>query len=257
MKPTSICFLILAVLSALISTTQAFAEPHRVVRITTGEWPPYTSEHMPFHGVASQIIAEAFAEIDVVAEFEFFPWTRAMKIARDGRWDATSIWFDTEERREKFFFSDPIIIATNSFFFLKGSDFDWHDFGDLAKFRIGGTFEYSYGREFDAAEAKGVFQTQRSRSDEAGLQNLLKGRIDVFPGERMVTYEQISATFSKEEAALITHHPKPISVQPLYLLFSKLVTGNEYKLELFNKGLKRLKESGRYDQIVSEALAGE
>lgn len=254
LKLPDLCLRTCAALLLLMGTTQAFAEPQRIVRITTGEWPPYTSENMPFYGVASHVITEAFAQVDIVAIYSFFPWARAMKVARDGDWDATSIWFDTKERRENFFYSEPIITGTNSFFYLKDSDFDWHNFNDLAKFRIGGTLEYSYGKEFDDAEAKGVFHTQRSRSDVAGLQNLLKGRIDVFPGELMVTYELIGATFGAEEASRMTHHPKPISVQPLYLLFSKSAANNKFWVELFNKGMERLKESGRYDQIVSESL---
>lgn len=256
MKPASFRLIAVALLAAVIGVAETFAEPQRSIRITTGEWPPYTSATMPFYGLASHIVTEAFAEVDVVTDYGFFPWTRAMKLARDGHWDGTSIWFDTHERRERFFYSDPIITATNSFFFLVNSKFDWEDFQDLKNLRVGGTLEYSYGKEFDMAEEAGVFHTQRSRSDEAGLRNLLKSRIDVFPGELIVTYEQIEANFSPQEAALITHHPRPISVQPLYLLLSKSVPENEKMLELFNEGLRRLKERGRYGQIMAETLSG-
>ena len=39
-------------------------------------------------------------------------------------------------------------------------------------------------------------------------------------------------------------------------MLSKNVEGNEAMRELFNEGLKRLKESGKYDQIIADALAG-
>ncbi len=84
----------------------------------------------------------------------------------------------------------------------------------------------------------------------------MKGRIDVFPGEVMVTYEQIRDTFSEQEAALFTHHAKPIVDKPLFVLLNKDVPGNEHMRDLFNEGLKQLKESGRYDQIIVDALAG-
>ncbi len=42
----------------------------------------------------------------------------------------------------------------------------------------------------------------------------------------------------------------------MYLLLSKKAAGNEAMRDLFNEGLKRLKESGRYDQIIAAALAG-
>ena len=56
---------------------------------------------------------------------------------------------------------------------------------------------------------------------------------------------------------MFTHHPKRITEKPLYLLLSKKVPGNEQMRDRFNDGLRKLKESGRYDQIIANALAGE
>ncbi len=122
--------------------------------------------------------------------------------------------------------------------------------------RIGGTSEYAESKEFDAAEKAGIIKTNRAPSDEIGLKKLLRGRIEAFPGEVMVTYAQIRDTFSQENAALFTHHPKAINEDTMYLLLGKKVAGNEAMRDLFNEGLKRFKESGQYDQIIADALAG-
>ncbi len=71
-----------------------------------------------------------------------------------------------------------------------------------------------------------------------------------------MNYAQIRDTFSQEDAALFTHHPKAINEDPMYLLLNKKAAGNEATRDLFNEGLKRLKESGRYDQIIADVLAG-
>ncbi len=234
----------------------AYAQAQDTVRLTTGKWQPFTSKSAPDYGFASHIVTEAFALVGVEVEYGFFPWKRAMKLARDGKWDGSIVWYDTEERRADFFYSDAIAPATNSFFHLKSYQFDWGLFEDLEDLRIGGTSEYSYGTAFDAAEQAGIFRTHRAISDEVGLTNLLKGRIDVFPGELVVTYEQIRDTFSKEDAALFTHHPKHISKTPLYLLLSKEVPENDEMRDRFNEGLKRLKESGKYDEIIADGIGG-
>jgi polar amino acid transport system substrate-binding protein len=243
-------------IALLLSGGSAFAQTRDTVRLTTGKWQPYTSKSAPHYGFASHIVSEAFALVGVEVEYGFFPWKRAMKLAREGKWDGSIVWFDTEERRADFLYTHPIVTATNSFFHLKSFQFDWEDFEDLKNLRVGGTSEYSYGRAFDEAEAAGLFRTYRAISDEVGLTNLLKGRIDVFPGELLVTYEQIRDTFSNQDAALFTHHPKHISQPPLHLILSKRVPGNERMRDLFNKGLKRLKESGKYDQIIADGLGG-
>ena len=234
----------------------ALAQSQDTIRLTTGKWQPYTSRSAPHYGFASHIVTEAFALVGVEVEYGFFPWKRAMKLARDGKWDGSAIWYDTEERRADFFYSDPVVPTTMVFFHLKSYQFDWDEFEDLEDVRVGGTSEYSYGTAFDAAEQAGDFRTHRAISDEVGLTNLLKGRIDVFPGEVMVTNEQIRDTFSDEDAALFTHHPKHISKTPLHVILSKKVPGMERMRDRFNEGLGMLQESGRYDQILADGLGG-
>ena len=240
----------------LLSCGGALAEPAKTIRLTNGEWQPYLSKDVPHFGIASHIITEAFALVGIEVEYGFFPWSRAMKLAKEGTWDGTAVWGDSEERRQNFQFTEPVVPSTFVFFHLRSTQFDWNTYEDLRDVKVGGTVEYFYSDEFEAAEAGGVFRITRTRSDEVGLKNLLKGRIDVFPGELMVTYAQIRDTFSEEQVALFTHHPKRIIEKPLYLFLSKKVPGNEQMRDLFNEGLKLLKESGKYDQIFADAFTG-
>ncbi len=232
------------------------ARAAETIRITNGEWRPFLSKDVPHYGFASHIITEAFELVGIEVEYGFFPWSRAMKLAREGAWDGTAVWGTSEERLQQFHFTDAVVPSTFAFFHLTTTTFDWDDYDDLGDLKVGGTVEYFYSNAFDAAEAAGVFRTIRGRTDEVSLKNLLKGRIDVFPGEVMVTYEQIRDTFSPEDAALFTHHAKPIIDKPLFVLLAKVVPGNERMRDLFNDGLRQLKASGRYDQIIADALAG-
>ena len=172
----------------LLACADVSAKSRNSIRLTNGEWQPYLSKDVPHFGIASHIITEAFALVGVEVEFGFFPWARSMKLAKEGTWDGSAVWGDSEERRRDFYFSEEVVPSTWVFFHLAGTDFDWSDYGDLQDLKVGGTVEYFYSDDFEAAEAAGVFRTIRGRSDEVGLQNLLKGRIDVFPGDVMVTY---------------------------------------------------------------------
>ena len=234
----------------------AAAQTSETIRITNGEWQPFLSKDVPHYGFASHIVTEAFALVGVEVEYGFFPWSRAMKLAREGMWDGTAVWGTSEERLQQFHFSDAVVPTTYVFFHLKTTPFDWDDYDDLGDLKIGGTVEYSYSNTFKAAEAAGIFRTIRGRSDEVSLKNLLKGRIDVFPGEVMVSYEQIRDTFSEQEAALFTHHAKAIVDKPMFVLLNKDVPGNKRMRDLFNEGLRRLKAGGGYDQIIADGLAG-
>ncbi len=247
---------LIATLCAVLVTSVVSAQTSKTIRLTNGEWQPYLSKDAPHQGFASHIVSEAFALVGVKVEYGFFPWARAFKLAKDGTWDGSAVWLDSDERREHFHYSDAVVPSKVAFFHLKGSNFDWNSFEDLRDVPIGGTLEYAYGDEFDAAEKAGIIKTDRAKNDKLGLKKLLKGRIKLFPGEIMVTYAQIREAFSPDTAALFTHHPRLIHEQPQHLILSKKVAGSEAMRDLFNEGLKQLKTSGKYDQIIADALAG-
>jgi polar amino acid transport system substrate-binding protein len=247
---------LVAFLMLILGCGVVAAQTSETIRLTTGEWQPYFSKDVPHHGFAAHIVTEAFALVDVEVEYGFFPWGRAYKLANVGSWDGSAVWIDTEDRRKDFLYSDPVVLSTTVFFHLKNTNFDWDKYDDLRDVRIGGTLKYAYGTEFDKAEAAGIIKTNRAPNDETNLKKLLKGRIDVFIGNIAVTYAQIREIFTKEQATQFTHHDKPVSIEPLHLLLSKKAPTSEQVLARFNEGLRRLKESGRYDQIIADALAG-
>ena len=226
------------------------------IRLTNGEWQPFLSQHAPHNGFASHIVSEAFALAGIEVEYGFVPWKRSMKLARDGTWDGSAIWGTSPERLQQFHFTDAVVPTTYVFFHLKSTQFDWRRYEDLAKFKVGGTVEYFYSDDFEAAEKAGIFRTIRGRSDEVGLKNLLRGRIDVFPGELMVTYAQIRDTVAPKDAARFTHHKTVIVDKPMYVMLNKRLPRTARLRDAFNDGLRRLKQSGRYDEIVAAALAG-
>lgn len=90
----------------------------------------------------------------------------------------------------------------------------------------------------------------RTPRDEQNFRMLLAGRIDVFPVTREVGYYILKTRFTPEEAAAVTHHPVPIYRTGFYLVLSRANVGNRQKMQKFNAGLRRLKASGRYDQIL-------
>ena len=245
-----------ALLCLVIAMTQA-ASAGETIRITNGEWTPYLSEHLPHYGVSSHIVTEAFALVDVEVEYGFFPWKRSFKLAKSGeKWDGSAVWYYSEERARHFHYSDAVNQVEMAFFHLKDASFDWETMEDLKDTKIGATLEYFYGTEFkDAVDAK-IIRPEWVATDELNLRKLFKGRIDVFPGAVLVTYRQIRNTLGEEDAARFEHHPKLIRSSPLHLILAKANPDNERFTELFNRGLRLLKESGRYDEIVADGIAG-
>ncbi len=232
----------------------SFAE--ETIRITNGEWDPFLSENLQHYGVISHIVTEAFALEGVNVEYGFFPWGRAYEFVKFGDWDGSVVWTHTPDREKDVYFSDPLLVSNDVFFHLKRYTFDWNTIEDLKDIDIGATIGYTYGKAFDNAEKFGEIRVERVPTDDINFRKLLVGRIQIFPMNIDVGYSLMHEKFTLKEARLITNHLKPIGTYVYHLLLSKKVERNKQMLILFNKGLKRLKESGRYDQYFEDSRRG-
>lgn len=226
------------------------------ISITNGEWEPYLSEYSYQYGLASHIVAESFQLEGVSVKWGFFPWKRSYELARQGQWDASAVWWPTEETREYFWVSDPVIETSFVFFYMKNQAFDWEKIEDLKDFKIGTTLGYDYGKEFMAALQEEAIAVDESPQDELNYKKLLRGRIDIFPNDPLVGYAQIKNTFSPEIAKRFTHHPKEFEKSTLSLIISKKSEQGRIFLEKFNAGLEKLKQSGKLNQMLKDLHDG-
>lgn len=238
------------------SAPQATATPANSIRLSSGEWPPYTSENLPHSGLASRIVTEAFALKGITVEYGYFPWARSLKLAQDGEWDGSLIWHKSPDREQDFYFSEPVVTGQNVFFHLKSHNFDWKEMKDLAGQHIGATIDYDYGEAFAQAEKAGQITVERVSSDEQNFRKLLAGRIDIFPLDLDVGLAMLRQNFTPEEVAQITYHPLPIESYPYSLILSKKVPRNAELIVLFNAGLKELIDSGKMQQFIDESRQG-
>ncbi|WP_020406249.1 substrate-binding periplasmic protein [Hahella ganghwensis] len=229
----------------------------KIVNLANGEWPPYHSQSLEHFGIASQIITEAFLLEGIQVKYHFLPWKRGMVMAKDGKLDGTAVWRHKRDFEKNFFFSDTIIKSQAVFFHLKSFDFDWDRFTELKSLNIGGTIGYGYNDDYTKAEKSQQYHISRSNSDEVNFKMLLAGYIDVFPITTEVGYFILKKHFSSAERQLITHHPKsltPENERSLHLLLTKANTENLEVLKRFNRGLAKLKQQDRVNQIIREFM---
>lgn len=240
-----------AMLASAFMYGHAWAD--QTVRITNGEWPPYLGRDLKYNGLASRIIAESFKLEGVTVIYGFFPWARALMLARQGTWDGTAVWLHNAERERDFYLSDPVIESRWVFFHLKSTVFDWRSIDDLKGLRIGATVAYDYGEAFQSAEAEKRIYVERVASEKLNFRKLIARRIDIFPADVKVGYSMAMATLKPEEVSMLTYHPLPVHAAQLHLLLSKKIKGNRELVSIFNRGLGAIRSNGSIDKYVSEA----
>ncbi len=254
----SITTLLITFSLILFISTSSHADK-QTVTLTNGEWAPYTSKKLKHYGVFSDIVSEAFALSGYQVNYVFLPWKRGYQSAKAGKHDGSVTWAPTTERKKDFYFSDPVTFNSKAFFHLKTNTFDWKNIDDLTHYKIGITRQYTYSESFDDAVKEGRIKAEVVDTDKQNILKLHTGRIDAFPMEIEVGYNLINQELGPEQASLITHHKTHVQETPIAVVISKEI-GKERAQKLLNalnNGLKKLKASNRYENMLQASRKGE
>lgn len=246
-------------LSVLLGSS--FAPAAEKIRLTNGEWPPYLSENIHENGFASHVVRLAFEAVDIEVEYGFFPWPRSYRYALTGRgldsdvWHGTVIWSYTPERAADFYFSDLVQEDKYVLFSKTGLSDEYNSFDDLYGKHIGATAHTAYPI-FERAEKLGLLTIERSGNYDDLLKKLLYRDIDAFPIERQVGKYYIATTLNADEQQGIQELQIPLETRKHYLILSKQLDENIRLMELFNRGLKIIRDNGIYDQLLNDLENG-
>ena len=246
------------VVLALLLFGAGDALAQKTIKITSGEYAPYTSKHLKGGGFTNHVISEAFEQEGYRVEFTYFSWKRAYNSAKTGdKFHATSYWYYSDDRAKDFLYSDPLILEHSVFFHLTSNPLDdWETLDDLEDKRIGITDGYTYIQEVWDGKESEQLDVQVVSTDELNLRKLLKGRIDLFLMETVVGAKLLRDKFDPEVAATITFHPKALIESQAHLLFNRNRGDAAEAVLAFNRGLSKIRANGIYAQMEEDLRTG-
>jgi polar amino acid transport system substrate-binding protein len=228
----------------MIFTTTAFAE---TITFALGDYAPYTSPDNPKYKLAEKIVTEAFKLEGIDTKYEYYPWSRSMGQSKEGVFLGTFPWGKSEDRSEFFIIPKEAIFTSSEVFFYNPEfigDFDWKEFSDLKKYSIGGSIDYEHV----------AFLKQQGLAvdvviDEAtNFKKLKGGRIQLY-----ATNPKVAATIIEDLGITgLKFHPKTFLSQDQIILISNKRENAQRLADAFDKGLLKLKASGRYDEILNQ-----
>jgi polar amino acid transport system substrate-binding protein len=247
----------LLTLSLLLLICSSHLRAQQVITLSTGEYPPLNSQRLKHNGLIPHIIREAFKLEGVEVRFEFSPWKRAYIRSQAGEVQGTAQFLYSEERAKEHYYSDPVIEEKVVWFHLKSTPFQWQQLSDLRDIRVGRLRGFTYSAPLYEAIEDRQFETELADEPQQVFEMMLRGRVDIFPENIDIGYYSIMQTFPDYIAVQFTNHPLPFLSAPSHLLLSRKHRNSPELLKKFNRGLKRLKESGLYDLYLDQSRRGD
>lgn len=233
----SIKHLLIAVFAVVVSNV-GYAEQ---VKLTSLEWPPYTSDSLKEQGASVAVAKAAFKAVGHELVVEFYPWKRAVYLAKEDKaYDGYFPEYYSEELKKDFILSEPMGSGPLGFAELKSNPVEWNSLNDLKKYRIGVVSGYVNTAEFDSMVAKGQLKVSAASDDVKNLLKLASGRADLAVVDQNVMGFLLSSEASlKSAASKIQFNSRLLEDKQLYICFKKGQRGQKMA-QAFKEGLGKI-----------------
>lgn len=225
-----------------------------VVTFRGDDWCPYTCD--PSTGRLGYMIdlAKAILEPEYKVDFQILSWERAKKEVSKGVYDGF-VGAIGMEGSDFVFNKETFGQSMSRFFSLKSSKFDYKNIKSLNGFRIAVGNGYQYGQQADRLIKNQHPSFVIISGDDVQakmLQLLKKKRIDAFYEDPVVV--QFLVQTNKDFRQIPIKKSGYMDDQNLDVLFgfSKNNKRATVLIQKIDEGLKKFKESGRLNQILSK-----
>lgn len=213
---------------------------------------PWAGEKIDNNGIISEIVAEVFKEEGKDYKFEFYPVQRAEKEITDGNAWGSYPYKKTPERESKYLFTDPVVLSATEFFYNKtkfdGSKVAYDKLEELKKYTIVGIKGYFYEKALKDAKLNIEWVT----TEEEAIKMLEGGRVQLMISPDAGGIYNIKKFFPDEEANFATLSKPFDPKSPFYIMVSKTYPNSEELVKSFNEGLAKIKQNGKYGEIMKK-----
>ena len=245
------CFLLSMLIVLSVSIDPAKADTFALSLTTGDDYPPFTSIELPKGGMAVALVLSAFEKAGYfVKEIKWLPWKRGYMLTQRQQYHATFPYGWTAERAEFFYYSDPFFSTVNYAWSHLGQKNSLNNEEDLQGKVYCNPLGYGNFGQLKELMDRNLLRRETPNSMQQCFKMLLLNRVDF-----------VAATPNDAINALLGAGISPQEVQqsgfvvteiPLHVIVSKQLPRAQEIIDAFNKGLKILRENGRYKALKEE-----
>ena len=254
------CLFVLVLMLSFGAVVNASAVP--MLRGGWYPWMPYqymeqSDQVQTLTGLDIELFREIFEkQLQITLDLPRLNWDEHQKQLKEGRRDIAGGAFMTEDREQYVYFSTPyrtedIVLVANRRnlkarrLLEKDAFFKYLPSSDL---RLGVVDGYAYGDFIDdfLRSTENSSRVLSSSNVKTNLRNLIEGKVDLVPVDRLVG---ASLIWKNKFAGQLVLGDTPIFSGPIVALFSRRSTSPAL-VSAFNQALQKIRESGKYNMIV-------
>lgn len=234
--------------STLLSAVEV--KTREKITVVTSEFPPYSSQHLVHQGYVNHVIECAFSKVNRDVKFLYVPWSRAYQMVAEGKYPATSYWYEDPKHYQNFLLSNPIMKEDVIFVRRKSQQSKiWRNLESFEGLRIGMTRGYTYTDELWQFADKNRFYISIVNTDRQNVEMLIADRVDLFPYDKAALEYLLLNHHDAEVRQKLEFMEPPLANKIGHVLFSKRHPDvQELRLQ-FNTGLKACYEQGILQSI--------
>lgn len=225
-------------------------EKKRTIDVALYNWgDKLISDKLEGYGIIPEITSKAFELENIAVNYYFHHFNYSYLLTKWNKTCMTLPWLNIGDREKYFYFSDNIKTTAMYLFYNTKFNPEGSITNNLELYNVGGIDGYFYEKEI-FEQAKTIQYTSFPNWNEL-IKALLSNKIDVIFAKKSTFYTH-SKSFLESEKKLLIANENPLIRQDNYAIFSKKCKDSKELRDKFNRGFKRLKKRGLFDEILKK-----
>ena len=225
----------LPVLGLLLLGSEAVAD---TVYLTSLSWPPYAGKQLEQQGAGVLVARSAFKAMGHELIVDFYPWSRAVKLAKDKNSKYSGYFPEYLHKSGLFEFSEVMGQGPLGLLENKAEPLTWSSIADLKNYQLGVVQDYVNTEEIDKLIINGSLKVQVVMSDELNIKKVNGGRIN----GAIIDVNVFNYLLNNDEKIKLLKNNlqinrKLLAIETFHIAFNKSENSGRW-LSIFNQGIK-------------------
>lgn len=214
------------------------------LKLAADIWPLFTNVEGE-KSILTDLVKEALSRMDINSSIEMKEFSDVLSQINNGEFDGSPALWISEERQEKYLFSEPYLYNQLILVGRKGSNVSANSFKELQGKKIGVIKNYAYG---DFSQY-GNISFVPDVSNQKNLENLLSDKIDYMLVDALLIQYML-----KHQLNDVTQHlaiaQKPLLIKSLHMALGKNVDNAQEILDEFDKKIEEMMADESFNRIL-------